>query len=92
VVNTFAPFSLLFWPTVTLAIVIPKANSIPVAFAFYAGVMSSIMSGDILKAVFSGWVRQKISSGILTNIRTGLAALFAIAGLFFIGRVIWESV
>ncbi len=90
VVNTFAPFTLFFWPTMTLTIVLPNATSVTHAASFYLGVMASIMAGDMLKATFAGWVRQKISQTVLKVLRSGLAVLFVGAGLFLLGRAIWE--
>ena len=90
VVNTFAPFSLVFWPTVTLTIVLPNATSTTHASLFYAGVMTSIVTGDVLKAVFAGWISHRISEKLITQLRTGLAALFVLLGLFSIGRVLWQ--
>lgn len=90
-VNTFAPFSLFFWPTVTLTIVLPTAASTPHAMWFYAGVMMSIMFGDVLKSLFAGWIRERISPKTIKQIRTGLAVLFVGIGLFSLGRVIWQN-
>jgi threonine/homoserine/homoserine lactone efflux protein len=92
VVNTFAPFSLFFWPTVTLTIVLPTALTSGHASAFYIGVMSSIMAGDMLKAVFAAWISQRIAQNTLVQIRTGLAFLFVVIGLFSLGKVVWEVV
>lgn len=90
VVNTFAPFSLLFWPTVTLTIVLPKAISTPHASSFYIGVLSSIMIGDMFKSVFAGWINHRVSIVTIMQIRVGLAVLFVVVGLFSLGRVVWE--
>jgi threonine/homoserine/homoserine lactone efflux protein len=90
IVNTFAPFSLVFWPTVTLTIVLPKAISTSHASSFYAGVMTSIVIGDALKSVFAGWISHRISGVMIMQIRTGLAVLFVLVGLFSLGRVVWE--
>ncbi len=92
VVNTFAPFSLIFWPTVTLTIVLPKATSTPHASTFYIGVLSSIVIGDILKSFFAGWISHRISVVTIMQIRTGLAVLFVLVGLFSLGRVVWEII
>lgn len=92
VVNTFAPFSLLFWPTVTLTIVLPKAVSTTHASSFYIGVLSSIMIGDMFKSVFAGWISHRISVVTIMQIRVGLAVLFVVVGLFSLGRVLWEII
>lgn len=89
-VNSFAPFSLVFWPTVTLTIVLPKTGSGAHASAFYLGVMSMIMLGDTLKAVFAGWISRRISGVMMFRLRTGLALLFMSAGVFFIARALWS--
>jgi len=89
-VNTFAPFSLFFWPTVTLTIVIPGALSHSHAAGFYIGVMLSIVAGDILKSVFAAWISHKIAPGTVIQLRTGLAALFVAVGMFSLGKVAWE--
>jgi threonine/homoserine/homoserine lactone efflux protein len=92
VVNTFAPFSLLFWPTVTLAIVLPKATSTSHASTFYIGVLASIIIGDILKSFFAGWISHRVSAVTIMQIRTGLAVLFVLVGLFSLGRVVWQVI
>jgi threonine/homoserine/homoserine lactone efflux protein len=89
-VNTFAPFSVFFWPTVTLTLVIPKATSFIHAASFYVGVMASIMTGDTLKAIFAGWVSRHISPKRVLQVRGALAVLFVAAGLFALGKVIWD--
>jgi threonine/homoserine/homoserine lactone efflux protein len=92
VVNTFAPFSLFFWPTVTLTIVLPAALTAGHALSFYIGVILSIMAGDVLKAVFAGWISHRITSNTIMQIRTGLALLFIAVGLFSVGKVVWDVV
>lgn len=89
-VNSFAPFTLFFWPTVTLTIVLPKATSVMHASGFYIGVLASIMIGDTLKAIFAAWVRRYISTKRLVQIRVILAAVFVIAGAIALGKVVWN--
>ena len=91
VVNTFAPFSLIFWPAVTLSIVLPKATSTPHPYTFYIGVLTSIVIGDILKSFFAGWISHRVSTVTIMQIRTGLAVLFVLVGLFSLGRVVWKE-
>jgi len=92
IVNTFAPFSFVFWSTVTLTIVLPNATSLGHAAMFYIGVMASIMAGDTLKAVFAGWVSHRVSNRVIYRSRTVLAVLFIGAGLVVLGRVVWYAV
>lgn len=92
VVNTFAPFSLVFWPTVTLTIVLAESRSTLHASSFYGGVMTSIVLGDILKSVFAGWISAHISPMRIMQLRTAIAVLFVGVGLFSLGRVVWEII
>jgi threonine/homoserine/homoserine lactone efflux protein len=89
-VNTFAPFSLVFWPTITITYVIPNAVSDAHASSFYFGVLTSIITGDTLKSFFAGWISHRISSTTVKQIRIGLAALFVLVGLVSLGKVVWE--
>jgi len=81
-VNTFSPFTLLFWPTIIITIVfaeeMPKSQSI----LFFVAIMLAIMSGDILKATFAGWLRQRISSQYMRYTRTLIAFFFAAGGIY----------
>jgi hypothetical protein len=56
------------------------------------GVLSGIMLGDILKSVFAGWISSRVSGVTVMQIRTGLAVLFFVLGLFSLGKVVWEVV
>ncbi len=91
VVNTFAPFSFVFWPTVTFTIVLPRASSTGHAMLFYVGVMASIMAGDTLKAMFAGWINKRISNKAHYRLRILLAILFVLAGIVVLGKVVWQT-
>ncbi len=91
-VNTFAPFSIFFWPTVTLTLVIPRAVSTAHAASFYVGVMAVIITGDMLKTVFAAWISRRIPPSVVVKIRVLLALLFLVAGVVVLGRVLWNGV
>jgi len=81
-VNTFSPFTLLFWPTIIITIVfaqdMPKSEST----IFFTAIMLAIMSGDILKATFAGWLRQRISAQYMKYTRILIAMFFAAGGIY----------
>ena len=81
-VNSFSPFTLLFWPTIIITMVfaedMPKSEST----LFFTAIMLAIISGDILKATFAGWIRQRISPQYMRYTRTLIAFFFAAGGIY----------
>lgn len=86
VVNTFSPFTLLFWPTIILSMVfsqeMPKSESI----LFFAAIMLAIIGGDILKALFASWLRQRISTQYMRYTRALISFLFAAGGIYMAAK------
>ena len=85
-INTFNPFSLVFWSTVALTMVLGEELSTGQTIAFYGGIMAMLMIGDSLKAILSGWMRQMLSSRGIQLLRSIVAICFAILGVAMIVR------
>ncbi len=82
VVNTFSPFTLLFWPTIIITIVFAEEMPKSESTLFFIAIMVAIMSGDILKTTFAGWIRQRISPQYMKYTRTLIAIFFAAGGIY----------
>jgi len=81
-VNTFSPFTLLFWPTIIITIVFAEEMPKSESTLFFAAIMLAIISGDILKATFAGWIRQRISPQYMRYTRILIAFFFAAGGIY----------
>jgi threonine/homoserine/homoserine lactone efflux protein len=81
-VNTFSPFTLLFWPTIIITIVFAEEMPMSKSTVFFAAIMLAIMTGDTLKATFAGWIRQRISPQYMRYTRSLIAGLFVAGGIY----------
>lgn len=82
VVNTFSPFTLIFWPTIIISMVFAAELTTTQSNLFFTGIMIPIITGDILKASFAGWIRQRINSNYMRFARIAIAGLFVLGGLY----------
>lgn len=81
-VNTFSPFTLLFWPTLIAGKVLGTEMTPAGSKLFFAGIMGALMTGDTLKAFFANWIRQRISDKYMRYTRVIIACAFMIGGLY----------
>ena len=81
-VNTFSPFTLIFWPTLIAGMVFGGEMTSGQSVTFFIAIMLAIMSGDIAKAFFANWIRQRISPMYMRNTRIGIAAMFCLGGVY----------
>ncbi len=82
VVNTFSPFTLIFWPTIIMSMVFAAELSTTQSNLLFTGIMLAIITGDVLKAIFAGWIRQRITSSYMHYARIIIAGLFVFGGLY----------
>lgn len=80
-VNTFSPFTLLFWPTIIMSMVLEPALGKSESIVLFVGIMLPIISGDILKSLFADWIRQRITERYMRITRTIIAIVFIGAGV-----------
>ena len=81
-VNTFSPFTLIFWPTLIAGMVFGGEMGPRQSTIFFIAVMLAIMSGDIAKSFFANWIRNHISPRYMRNTRVGIAAMFVLGGIY----------
>lgn len=86
VVNSFSPFTAIFWPTITMSMVSEQELSFDRSVLLYGGILLALSAGDTLKAIFAGWLRRWISQRYLKYSRTVIAAVFLGIGVFLFGK------
>jgi threonine/homoserine/homoserine lactone efflux protein len=89
VVNSVSPFTMVFWPTITISMVSDEQLSQTRALWLYSGILVALIAGDTLKAVFASWIRTRISDRLIRQIKSLISVGFVCIGLFLIVRAIW---
>ncbi len=85
-VNTFSPFTLLFWPTMIAGTVFGADMTRGQAIIYFAGIMGAIITGDLAKVFFANWIRTRISQKYMRTTRMATAVLFAAGGVYMLVR------
>ena len=88
-INSFNPFSVVFWSTITLTMVLGPELSRSSTIAFYVGIMSMLMIGDSLKVFLATWMRALLSSKGIRTVRSVVSVLFMLLGVIMIGRLFY---
>ena len=81
-VNTFSPFTLLFWPTLIAGKVFGTEMTPTQSAFFFSGIMGALIFGDTLKAFFANWIRQRISDKYMRYTRSAIAIMFVAGGIY----------
>lgn len=81
-VNTFSPFTLIFWPTLIAGKVLSTEMTPMGSKLFFTGIMGALITGDTLKAFFAHWIRQRISDKYMRYTRVIIATAFILGGLY----------
>lgn len=83
-VNTFSPFTMIFWPTLIAGKVFGGELEDGDSKVFFISVMTAIILGDTLKALFANWIRQRISDTYMKYTRSAIAIMFVAGGIYMI--------
>jgi len=81
-VNTFSPFTMIFWPTLIAGKVIGEGLSPYQSKLFFTGIMMALITGDSLKAFFAHWIRRRISDRYMRYTRSFIAIVFVAGGFY----------
>ena len=88
VVNTFNPFTVIFWTGVMATVVIGGEMTNQESTIFFAGVLGTIVITDALKALLAKRIRQWMTSKHITWVRRGSGIALIIFGLVLLIRVL----
>ena len=88
IVNTFNPFTVIFWTGVMATIVIGGQMDDQQTTLFFVGVLGTIIITDALKALLAKRIRQSMNSQQITWIRRGSGIALIIFGLILMIRVL----
>ena len=87
-VNTFSPFTILFWPTLIAGSVFGTEMTHDEAITFFTGIMTAIILGDTAKVFLSSWIRSRISQRYMRVTRLITSVLFTLGGIYLIAEAI----
>lgn len=85
-VNTSSPFTLVFWPTIIVSIVLGQEMDMQRSALFFTGIMLMLITGDVMKSLFANWIRQQISDQYMRVTRSVIAWVFIVGGVVMIGK------
>ncbi len=87
-INTFNPFTLLFWIATTSGKVIAQHYSALDAFAFYSGILVTISFFDVLKVWGAKSIRAYLQPRFLVWVRRGAGLGLVAFGIILILKVV----
>lgn len=78
-INTFNPFTVVFWLGISGGIVVHQFSSAVNAFLLYAGLLGTVILIDVLKIFLADKVSELLKTHVIARIRkvTGVALLLA---------------
>ena len=85
-VNSFSPFTVIFWPSLVLTKALNTDMSHQSALLFFGSIIVALMIGDTLKAVFAEWIRRRLKDRYIRTSRIVFAIVFAAIGLYLLTR------
>ena len=88
VVNTFNPFTVIFWTGVMATVVIGGEMTNREASVFFTGVLGTIVITDVLKALLAKRIRQWMTSKHITWVRRGSGIALIVFGVVLLIRVL----
>lgn len=88
VVNTFNPFTIIFWTGVMATVVIGGEMNNTDAVIFFIGVLGTIIITDTLKALLAKRIRQWMTSKHITWVRRGSGIALIAFGIILMVRVL----
>ncbi|MFK7936634.1 MAG: LysE family translocator [Saprospiraceae bacterium] len=88
VVNTFNPFTVIFWTGVMATVVIGGDMTNQDATVFFTGVLGTIIITDTFKALLAKRIRQWMTSKHITWVRRGSGIALIIFGVVLLIRVL----
>ncbi len=88
-INTFNPFTLIFWMGTTGGKVIAKGYTPLEALLFYSGILGTIFFFDILKVWGAKKIRAYMQPHFLVWVRRVSGAGLVVFGIILIIKVIW---
>lgn len=88
VVNTFNPFTIIFWTGVMATVVIGGEMSNSNATIFFSGVLGTIIFTDTLKVLLAKRIRQWMTSKHISWVRRGSGMALIVFGVILLVRVL----
>ncbi|MEM1214479.1 MAG: LysE family translocator [Bacteroidota bacterium] len=88
-INTVNPFTIVFWVTVMMTIVVEKGYSASAATLFFGGILGTIVTTDSLKIVLAKKIRHRLTARHLWWVRRVAGATLVIFGVVLLLRVLW---
>ncbi|MDX1479238.1 MAG: LysE family transporter, partial [Saprospiraceae bacterium] len=87
-VNTFSPFTVIFWPSLVLTKALNTEMDRQTALLFFGSVILALMIGDTLKSIFAEWIRRRLKDRYIRTSRVVFAIVFATIGLYLLTRAV----
>ncbi len=87
-INTFNPFTVLFWISMMSTVVLKDDLSGLEAFLFFGGIMGTVIFFDSLKVVLAKMIRKKLKPVYILRMRQVSGAALLIFGIVLMIRVI----
>ena len=86
--NTINPFTVFFWLGISSAVIIPHGWKARQALWFFLGMVSMLISTDILKAYMAKRVREFLTPRHMRQIQLGIAIALIVFGIALILRAL----